>query len=58
MVTTPFSENKSPIDDVDKGTNELADTKNPVVTIHRKGLDKFEGKSKRSTGWFKLNSGF
>ena len=30
--------------------------KNPVVTIRRKGLDKFEGQSKGYTGWFKLNS--
>ena len=29
-----------------------------VVTIRRKGLDKFEGQSKVSTGWFKLDSVF
>ena len=29
-----------------------------MVTIRRKGLDKFEGQSKVSTGWFKLDSGF
>ena len=44
--------------DVDKGTDELADMKKAVVTILRKDLDKFEGQSKGFTGWFKLDSGF
>ena len=32
--------------------------KHAVVTIRNKGLDKFEGHYKGSTGWFKLDSGF
>ena len=32
--------------DVDKGTEELTDMKQAVVTIHRKGLDLFEVQSK------------
>ena len=44
--------------DFDKGTDELADMKKAVVKIRRKGLDKFEGQSKGSTGPFKLDSGF
>ena len=36
----------------------MADIKKAVVTIRRKGLDKFEGQSKGSTGWFKLDIGF
>ena len=31
--------------------------KQAVVTIHRKGLDQFEGHSKVSIGWFKLGNG-
>ena len=30
--------------------------KEAVITICRKDLDKFEGQSKVSTGWFKLDS--
>ena len=44
--------------DVDKYADELADIKKIVVIIFRNGLDKFEGQSKGSTGWFKLDSGF
>ena len=44
--------------DFDKGTDESEDMKKAVVTIHRKGLDKFEGHSNGSTVWFKLDSGF
>ena len=51
-------ENKSSTKDVDKGNDELADMKQPVVTILRKSLDHFEGHSKGSKGWFKLDSGF
>ena len=51
-------EKKYPTKDVDKGTDELADVKKAVVTIHRKGLDKFEGQSKGYIGWFKLDSEF
>ena len=50
VVTTPLSEKKSSTKDVDKGTDELEYMKRAVVTIHRKGLDKFEGKAKVSTG--------
>ena len=41
-----------------KVTGELEDMKEAVLTIRRKGLDKFEVQSKGSTGWFKLNSDF
>ena len=58
VVTTPLLENKSPTKDVDKGTDELEYMKKTVVTIRRKGLDKFEGQSKGSTGWFKVDSEF
>ena len=54
----PLMENKYSTKDVDKGTDELADMKQAVVTIRRKGLDQFEGQSKRSEGWFKLDGGF
>ena len=37
---------------------KVADMKKAVVKIHSKGLDKFDGKSKGSTKWFKLDSGF
>ena len=36
----------------------MSDMKQAVVTILRKGLDKFEGRSRGSKGWFKLDSGF
>ena len=42
--------------DVDRGTDELANTKQSVVTIRREGLYQFEGQSKVSKGWFKLDS--
>ena len=58
LSDTPLLEKKSSTKDVDKHIDELADTKNAVVTIRRKGLDKFEGQYKLSTGWFKLDSGF
>ena len=51
-------EKKYPTKDVDKGTDKLADIKKSVITIFRKGLDRFQGQSKGSTGWFKLDSGF
>ena len=41
----------------DKGTEELTDMKQAVVTIHRTGLDHFEGQSKECKGQFKLDSG-
>ena len=54
----PLTEKKSSTKDVDKGTDELADMKQGAVKILRKGLEQFEGQSKGSTGWFKLDSGF
>ena len=57
LVDKPFWEKKSPTKDVGKGTYEWEDMKKAVVTIRRKGLDKFEGQSKGSTGRFKLDSG-
>ena len=50
--------NKSLTKDVDKVTYELAYMKQAVFTIFRKGLDQFEGHSKVSKVWFKLDSGF
>ena len=58
VVMTPLSEKKSQTKDVDKGTDGLDDMRKSVVTICRKGLNNFEGPSKGSTGWFKLDSGF
>ena len=58
VVMPPLLENKSLTKDVDKGTNELKYTKEAVVTIIRMDLDKFEGKYKVSTGWFKLDRDF
>ena len=57
VVTAPFTEKKQLTKDVDKGTDELEDMNQAVVTICSKGLDKFEGQYKGSTGWFKLDSG-
>ena len=48
-AVAPFSEKKSFTKDVDKGTDEWEDTKEAVVTIHRKNSDKFEGQYKVST---------
>ena len=42
---------------VDKRTDELADTKKAVVTTRRKGLYQFEGQYKGSTGRLNLDSG-
>ena len=57
LADMPLLEKKSSTKDVGKGTNELVDTKKAVVKISRKVLYKFEGQSKVSTGWFKLDSG-
>ena len=57
LADTPFWEKISPTKDFDTGTDELVDMKKSVFKILRKGLDKFEGQSKGSTGWFKLDSG-
>ena len=58
MANMPLTEKKYSTKDVDKGTDELAYMKKAVVKILRKGLDKFEGQSKGSTVWFKLDNGF
>ena len=58
VVTTPLWEKKSLTNDVDKGTGELEDMKEAVLKIFRKDLYKFEGQSKVSTRWFKLDSEF
>ena len=58
LVDTPLLEKKPPTKDVDKGTDKLEDMKKAVVTICRKGLDKFEGQYKGSIGQFKIDSGF
>ena len=58
MADMQLTEKKSSTKDVEKGTDELADMNQGVVTIHRKGLYQFEGQSKGSKGWFKLDSGF
>ena len=58
VVTTPLSEKKSLTKDVAKGTDELADMKKAVVTIRKKGLDKFEVQFKGYTRCLKLDSGF
>ena len=58
MVITPLLERKSLTTDVDRGTGELKDMKEAVVTIRRKDLDKFKSQSKGSTVWFKLDSEF
>ena len=52
-----LTEKKSSTNDVEKGIAELVDMKQAVNTIFRKGLDQFEGKSKGSKRWFKLDSG-
>ena len=58
VVTTPLLEKKYLTKDVDKGTDELEDMKQAVVTIRRNYLDKFEVDSKVSKGWFNLDSEF
>ena len=41
LADTPLLEKKYSTKNIDTGTDELADMKNAVVTICRKGLDKF-----------------
>ena len=48
------SENVTPSEDVEKGTNILNDMEEPVHTILRKDLDKFQGKYTASTVWLNL----
>ena len=52
VVTTPLSEKKSLTKDVDKGTGELEDMKEALVTILGKDLDTLYFRSKGYTGWF------
>ena len=56
LIDMPLMEKKYSTKDVDKGTDELADMKQAVVIIRKKCLDQFEGQSKESTGWLKLDS--
>ena len=62
---TPLSKNKLlttekviTSEEVEKGTKNLDDMKEAVVTIRRKDLDNFEGQSKGSTGWFNIDHEF
>ena len=50
VVTTPLSEKKSLTKDVDKGTGELEDMKEALVTILGKDLDTLYFRSKGYTG--------
>ena len=45
-------------EEVDKGTKHLYDMNEAVVMIRGKDLDKFEGQSKGSIGWFNLDHEF
>ena len=58
LADMPLTEKKYSTKYVEKGTDEFTDMKQSVVTICRKGLDQFEGQSRESKGWFKLDSGF
>ena len=53
-----LTEKKYSTKDVDKFTYEKTDMKQAENTIIRKGLDQFEGQSRGSKGWFKLDIGF
>ena len=52
------SEKKYLTNDFKKGTDKLLFKKQKVPTICRKGLNKFEGQSTETHGWFKLNIKF
>ena len=52
------SEKLTTSEEVNKGIKNLYDKKESVVTICRKYLDKFEGQSKGSTGWFNIDNEF
>ena len=49
------SEKVTPSDEVEKVTKTLDDTEDPVVTIHRKNLNNFQGQSKESTDQFNID---
>ena len=62
---TPFQKKKfatrekvTTSEEVYKGTKNVDDMKEAVVTIRRKDLDNFEGKSKGPTCWFNLDHAF
>ena len=48
------SEKVTPSEEVEKGDKKLDDIEDPVSTIRRNNLDKFQGHYTRSTGWFDL----
>ena len=48
------SEKFTPSEEVEKGTNLLNNTEEPVHTICRKDLDNFQGKSTASKCWFNI----
>ena len=52
------SEKVTPSEEVEKDTNSLNDMEDPVHMIRAKDLDKFQGQSIGSTGWFKLDQGW
>ena len=49
------SERVTPNEEVEKVTNLLNYTEDPVHTIRRKDLDNFQWQSTASTGWFNLD---
>ena len=57
LADKPFMKKKSSTKYVEKSTDELADIKQEVVTIQRRGLYQFEGQSRVSKGWFKIDIG-
>ena len=50
------SEKVTPSEEVEKGTTLLNYIEEPVQTIRRKDLDKSQGESTASTGWFNLDN--
>ena len=52
------SEKVTTSEEFDKGTKNLDDMKEAVVTIYVKDLYNSDGQSKGSTGWFNLNHEF
>ena len=58
LADMPLLKRKYLKKDVDIGTDEFTYMKKAVVTIRSKCLYYFVGRSKVSTGWFKLDIGF
>ena len=52
------SEKVTPSEEVEKGTNFLNYMEEPMHTIRRKDLDKFQWQSTASTGWFNIDHGW